>query len=76
MSRFDLDLYLQGCLTVTLPISWIIFMCHKCNPWRDNVSRFISRSKVRVTQVVRIFAVWAGGILVEISDLQFLVIAE
>ena len=24
---FDLDLYLQGYLAVTLPISWIIFMC-------------------------------------------------
>ena len=35
----------------------------------------VNRSKVKVTQV-RIFAVWAGGILVEISDLQFLVIAE
>ena len=33
-----------SCLAVTLPISWIIFMCHKYNPWRDNVSRFISRS--------------------------------
>ena len=24
---FDLDLYLQGCLTVSLPISWFIFIC-------------------------------------------------
>ena len=24
---FDLDLYLQGCLSVILPISWIIFIC-------------------------------------------------
>ena len=36
----------------------------------------VNRSKVNVTQVVRIFAVWARGFLVEISDLQFLVIAE
>ena len=41
-----------------------LHMWHKYNPWRDNVShtisRSINRSKVKVTQVIRIFAVRAG----------------
>ena len=41
---FDPDLYFQGCLAVMLPISWIILMWHKYNPWRDNVSHIVSQS--------------------------------
>ena len=56
---FDLDLYLQGYLAVTLPISWIIFMCDTNTIYGgDDVSPTISsRSKVKVTQVLLVFAV-------------------
>ena len=54
------------------PISYRLFSCgvayfmdyiyiwHKCNPWRGDMSRTISRSKVKATRVVRLLAVKAG----------------
>ena len=67
---FDPDLYLQGYLAVTLPISWSIFICGTNQPMSGQgqcvTYHFpVNRSKVKVTQVLRIFAVWAGGILVD-----------
>ena len=40
-------------------------MWHKYHPWGDNVSRAISRSKVKVTRFVQIFAVRARVSLVD-----------
>ena len=80
----------RGCVTLwPWPISSRLFSCDiahfvdyihvsQIQPVEGQCVTFyfsVNRSKVKVTQV-RIFAVWAGGILVEISDLQFLVIAE
>ena len=42
-----------------------IHMWHKYHPWGDNVSCAISRSKVKVTRVVQIFAVRARVSLVD-----------
>ena len=69
---FELDLYPQGNLAVTLPISWIIFInMHKYNPWGDDHFQ-VNRSKDKVARAIRIFAVGARGIMVD-RDLQFLV---
>ena len=41
---------------------------HIYNPWGDNVSHTylqVNRSKVKVTRVIRIFAIGAGGILTD-----------
>ena len=59
---FDLDLYLQGYLAVTLPTSQILLICGTSTTHGgDDVWCTISRSKVKVTQII---CSWGGGILV------------
>ena len=66
----DLDIYLQGYLAVTLPVSWILFMCHKYNPWGDDDDLLyhfqVNRSKVGVIDSFEFLQLGK-------SDLQFLV---
>ena len=59
---FDLGIYLQGYLAVTLPISWIVFICGT-NTTHEGTMCHISFlcQKVNVTQVVQIFALWGRG---------------
>ena len=65
----DLDIYLQGYLSVTSPVSWILFMCHKYNPWGDDDDLLyhfqVNRSKVGVINSFEFLQL--------ITDLQFLV---
>ena len=74
--NFDLDLYLQG-YTISCDVAYFIdyiyiiiyiyiYMWPNYNPWGDIVSRIISRSiglEVKVTQIVRTFAVRAEATL-------------
>ena len=73
---------MRGCVACNdlwpWPISSRLFSCdfayfmdciyewHKYNPSGDDVSHTICRSKVKVTQVLLVFAVGAGGILVDL----------
>ena len=66
---FDLDLYLQDYLAVKLPILWIIFTCDP-NTTQEGMMCHVPFSGQEVkgqgyTQMVNIFAVGAGGILVD-----------
>ena len=73
---FDLDLYLQGYLTVTLLILWIIFICGTNTTWEGTcVMYHFQVNRSNVTRFIRIFAVEAGGILLDhwstISSLNY-----
>ena len=64
----DLDLYLKGYLALTLPISWIIFICCTDTTVRGRcvTNHFqVNRSKVKATQFLWVFAVGAVCILVD-----------
>ena len=65
---FDLDLYLQGYLAV-MPIYIIIFI-YDTNTTHEGTMCHVpfSGQQVKVTRVVRIFAVGTGGILVDHSS--------
>ena len=65
VSCSDLDLYLQGCLAVMLPISCIILMWHKYNPWRDDVSHIISQSIGQRSRSHRPFKFLQSSILLD-----------
>ena len=60
---FDLELYLRGDLAVTLPISWIMFICGSNTThegWWVMYHLQVNRSKVKVTRDMRIFAIGVG----------------
>ena len=64
----DFDLYLRSYLAVTLPIAWIIFICGTNTTHEGTMCHVlfqVNRLKVKVTQVIQISVVRAGGILVD-----------
>ena len=70
---FDLGLYPQSHSAVTSPIPWITFICGT-NITHGDDHFPVNRSKDNVTRAIRIFVVWAMGILTLVDqDLQFVV---